>query len=439
MTEEVDAGLIAEQIEEHPEQIDQPDPSRHIGRPLKRKEDRRLITGRTRWTDNIQLPGLMHLAIVRSPIAHARINRVDVSGALERPGVIAAFSAADLGEALGVLPCAWPVTADMVHPDHHPLATDEVRHVGEAVAVVVATDNYAAADALEAVEVDYEPLPAVIDMEVALEDERARPRGQGHQQDVPVAVRRRRLRRGQGAGGGRGRHRVQAPLHPAAAGAGGDGATVGRRRAAHRGRRVHGLLGHPDPAHPAADAGADLPASPSSSCGSWPRTSAAASAPSSTCTPRRSSRWWWPASSGRPVKWTESRSEGFQATIHGRDQIQDIEVAATRDGKILGLSVDLIADMGAYLQLVTPGIPVLGAFMYNGDLQDGRVPVPLHRRVHHEDADRRLPRRRPPRGDVRDRTDHGPTWPTSSASSRWSCAGATGSRTRSSRTRRSRG
>jgi carbon-monoxide dehydrogenase large subunit len=68
---------------------------------------------------------------------------------------------------------------------------------------------------------------------------------------------------------------------------------------------------------------------------------------------------------GRPVKWTESRSEGFQATIHGRDQIQDIEIAATRDGTILGLSVDLKADMGAYLQLVTPGIPILGAFMFN--------------------------------------------------------------------------
>ena len=112
------------------------------------------------------------MAILRSPIAHARITRVDVSPALERPGVIAAFSGADLADQLGTLPCAWPVTADMVHPDHHPLAVDEVRHVGEAVAVVVARDRYAAADALEAVEVDYEPLPAVVDMEEALRDER---------------------------------------------------------------------------------------------------------------------------------------------------------------------------------------------------------------------------------------------------------------------------
>ncbi|HEY6744913.1 MAG TPA: molybdopterin cofactor-binding domain-containing protein, partial [Mycobacteriales bacterium] len=171
MTEQLDAGFIAEQVTEHPESMDAPDPTQHIGRPLRRKEDRRLITGRTRWTDNIQIPGLLHMAIVRSPIAHARINRIDVSPALERPGVIAAFSAADLGDALGVLPCAWPVTPDMVHPDHHPLATDEVRHVGEAVAVIIARDRYSAADALEAVEVDYEPLPAVTDMEEALKDE----------------------------------------------------------------------------------------------------------------------------------------------------------------------------------------------------------------------------------------------------------------------------
>src|SRR5918993_3606211 len=140
--------------------MDPPPAERSIGRPLRRKEDRRLITGRTRWTDNITLPGLLHVAMVRSPMAHARITRVDVSPALERPGVLAAFSGADLADQLGTLPCAWPVTADMVHPDHHPLAVDEVRHVGEAVAVIVARDRYAAADAIEAVEVDYEPLPA---------------------------------------------------------------------------------------------------------------------------------------------------------------------------------------------------------------------------------------------------------------------------------------
>ncbi|PZS31549.1 MAG: carbon monoxide dehydrogenase, partial [Pseudonocardiales bacterium] len=107
-----------------------PNGAAQIGQGRLRKEDARLITGQTQWTDNITFPGLLHMAVLRSPMAHARINSVDVSAALERPGVIAAFSGADLADEQGSLPCAWPVTADMVAPDHHPLATDEVRYVG---------------------------------------------------------------------------------------------------------------------------------------------------------------------------------------------------------------------------------------------------------------------------------------------------------------------
>src|SRR5690242_2055461 len=109
------------------------------------------------------LPGLLHMAILRSPMAHARITRIDVSPALERPGVVAAFSANELGDKLGSMPCVWPVTDDIKIPPHPPLAKDEVRFVGDAVAVVIADDRYRAADALEAIEVDYEPLPAVLD------------------------------------------------------------------------------------------------------------------------------------------------------------------------------------------------------------------------------------------------------------------------------------
>ncbi|HVE30765.1 MAG TPA: xanthine dehydrogenase family protein molybdopterin-binding subunit [Mycobacteriales bacterium] len=364
MTEEIDAGMVAEQIEEHPEQIDAPDATRHIGRPLKRKEDRRLITGRTRWTDNIQLPGLLHLAVVRSPVAHARINRVDVSAALERPGVVAAFSAADLGDGLGVLPCAWPVTPDMVHPDHHPLATDEVRHVGEAVAVVVASDRYAAADAIEAVEVDYEPLPAVTDMEEALKDEvlvhsdkgtnksflwpfdsgdydaaRAQAEAEGgivfkrryiQQRLIPAAMEPRAV--------------VVEPLTE------GDEYTVYSATQIPHILRLMLALTCGIPEHQLRVVAPDVGG------GFGSKLNVYAEEVIALVVARKL---------GRPVKWTESRSEGFQATIHGRDQIQDIEVAATREGKILGLSVDLKADMGAYLQLVTPGIPVLGAFMFN--------------------------------------------------------------------------
>src|ERR1700724_2614858 len=139
-----------------------------VGTARKRSEDARLITGNTQWTDNIQLPGMLYVAFLRSPYAHARIVNVDTSAALDRPGVVAVFSGADLAGEQGGLPCAWVVTPDMVLPDHPPIAVTEVRYSGEPVACVVARDRYAAADALEAIDVDYEPLPPVLDMQAAL-------------------------------------------------------------------------------------------------------------------------------------------------------------------------------------------------------------------------------------------------------------------------------
>ncbi|HEX6519906.1 MAG TPA: molybdopterin cofactor-binding domain-containing protein, partial [Streptosporangiaceae bacterium] len=139
-----------------------------VGKARTRKEDARLITGQTSWTDNLTLPGLAHVAFLRSPYAHARITRVDVSAAKNASGVIAAFSGADLAAEQGSLPCAWPVTEDIVLPDHPPMAVDTVRYGGEIVAAVVARDRYAAADALESIDVDYEPLEPVLDMEAAL-------------------------------------------------------------------------------------------------------------------------------------------------------------------------------------------------------------------------------------------------------------------------------
>ena len=105
--------------------------TREIGKARARKEDARLLTGQTTWTDNMQLPGLLHIAFLRSPMAHARIRSVDVSGARGEPGVIAAFSGADFAAEQGSLPCAWPVTEDIVIPNHPPMAVDEVRYVGE--------------------------------------------------------------------------------------------------------------------------------------------------------------------------------------------------------------------------------------------------------------------------------------------------------------------
>src|SRR3954464_12094809 len=151
--------------------IESPAPRRGGGRARRRKEDARLITGRTQWTDNLVLPGMLHLAVVRSPVAHAKISSVDVSAAREAPGVIAVFTGRGFADEQGSIPCAWPVTPDMVNPGHPSVAVDEVNHVGEAVAVIVARSKAAAQDAVELVDVDYDTLPVVLDMEAAIAED----------------------------------------------------------------------------------------------------------------------------------------------------------------------------------------------------------------------------------------------------------------------------
>lgn len=334
---------------------------REVGRSRLRKEDARLVTGQTNWTDNISVTGLLHIAFLRSPMAHARIERVDVSPALERPGVVAAFSGRDLAEGLGSLPCAWPVTEDIVLPDHPPVAVDEVRHAGDPVAVVVARDRYAAADALEAVEVDYEPLPPVLDLEAALAE------------DAPLVH----------ADKGTNRSYVW-PLKT-----GEDYETVKRRADVVVTRRFHQQRLIANAMEPRAVVVTPLAASGEYTVYSATQVPHILRVMLATVTgiPEQKLRVVAPDVGGgfgsklqvygeeavalevarrlgRPVKWTESRSEGYLATHHGRGMIQDIEVAATGEGRLLGLKVELLADMGAYLMLVTPGIPILGAFMY---------------------------------------------------------------------------
>ncbi|MFF4861268.1 xanthine dehydrogenase family protein molybdopterin-binding subunit [Streptomyces sp. NPDC002405] len=336
---------------------------REVGRARLRKEDARLITGQTNWTDNITVTGLLHLAVLRSPMAHARIERVDVSPALERPGVVAAFSGRDLAGGLGSLPCAWPVTEDMVLPDHPPVAVDEVRHAGDPVAVVVARDRYAAADALEAIEVDYEPLPPVLDLEEALAE------------DAPLVH----------ADKGTNRAYVW-PLRT-----GEDFEAVRQRADVVLKRRYRQQRLIPNAMEPRAVVVAPLAASGEFTVYSSTQIPHILRIMLSVVTgvPEHKLRVIAPDVGGgfgsklqvygeeaiavevarrlgRPVKWTESRSEGYLATHHGRGMIQDVEIAATREGRLLGLKVDLIADMGAYLMLVTPGTPILGAFMYPG-------------------------------------------------------------------------
>ena len=146
-------------------------PKAEIGSARKRKEDQRLITGRTKWTDNIQLTGMHHLAMVRSPFAHARITAIDTAAAKKAPGVVAVLTGADVKDSQGV---AAQRLADHHRPEdpaHLPIAVDHVACAGEIVAVVVARTAAAARDAAELVDVDYDELPAVLDAKEAVEDE----------------------------------------------------------------------------------------------------------------------------------------------------------------------------------------------------------------------------------------------------------------------------
>ena len=336
--------------------------SNQIGTALPRKEDAKLVTGQTTWTDNIQFPGMLYMSVLRSPMAHARIAGVDVSAALEQPGVIAAFSGADLAaEWAGPLPCAWPVTPEMVHPAHWPLATDEARYVGDGVAVVVARDRFAAADALEHIAVDYEPLPAVVDMEEALTDRVLVHGDKGTNKsffwqlengdldrafdEAAVVVKRRFINQRLIPTAIEPRAVVVAPIAAA-----GEFTMYSATQIPHILRLMLALTtGVPESKLRVV--------APDVGGGFGSKLNVYAEEVLALVLAKKL---------GRPIKWTETRSEGYQATIHGRDQIQDMEIAADADGRIRAVRANLYADMGAYLQLVTPGIPILGAFMFNG-------------------------------------------------------------------------
>ena len=330
-------------------------PTSELGKARLRKEDARLITGQTNWTDNIRLPGMLHMAFVRSPFAHAKITGVDVSGARGMPGVVAAFSGADFAAEQGSLPCAWPVTADIVIPPHPPMAVDEVRYVGEAVAVVVARDRYAAADAAAAVDVDYEPLPPVLDMREALKEGSPKVHEGGNKcydwsftngdvdaafSGAPVVLERTY----------RQQRLIPCAMEPRSVVAQwiGEDLTLWSATQIPHVVRVMTALTLGIPEHNIRVVAPDVGG------GFGSKLQVTAEEMLAVLVGRKV---------GKAVKWTESRTEGNMTVHHGRDQWQRVRIAADSDGRIRGLAVDLLADMGAYLMIITPGVPLLGAFI----------------------------------------------------------------------------
>jgi aerobic carbon-monoxide dehydrogenase large subunit len=335
----------------------------YIGASVERKEDARLLRGETRWVDNMTLPGMLWMAVVRSPYAHAKIKNVDLSRALSAEGVVAAFSGAELAdEWAGSLPCAWPVTGDCRIPQHRPLTADKARFAGDGVAVVVAESRALAKDAVELVEVDYEPLAAVTDVAEAVSESAPLVHDEYDENHAYTWT----LQNGEvdrlfaEAAVTVKEHYRQQRLIPNAIEprsvlvqpvlATGEYTMWSATQVPHIARvTLSGTTGIPETKLRviAPDVGG----------GFGSKLNVYAEEALCLVLARRL---------GLPIKWTEERSENYVATIHGRDVLQDIELAATAEGKITAVRVRLTAAMGAYMQLVSPGIPLLGAWLYAG-------------------------------------------------------------------------
>ena len=338
----------------------------HMGSRRLRREDPALLTGEAQFIDDLTLHGEMWLGIVRSTEAHATILSVDGSAALEIDGVTEVLSGADLAPLWGggALPCAWPVTDDMRSSPHLPVAVGVAKYVGDAVAVVLASSRYAAADGAAAVAVDYDPLPAVVDIEAAVADGASLVHpdlGTNESYTWPLIpnpeavdeafanaahiISERFIQQ----------RLIPAPMEPrgvvAAPGvANGELTLYSATQIPHILKVMTAVtLGIPE--HKIRVV------APSVGGGFGCKLNVYAE--EILCSALAMDR-------GVPMRWTESRSEAATATIQGRGQVQHIELAADADGKVTAVRVKLLADMGAYLQLVTPGVPLLGAFLYHG-------------------------------------------------------------------------
>jgi carbon-monoxide dehydrogenase large subunit len=341
-------------------------PASVLGQRLLRREDPALLTGEAKFTNDLNIPGALHLAVLRSPYAHARITAIDLSGAIGMPGVVAAYTGADLASLwAGPMPCAWPVTADMKSPAHYPIAVAKAAYAGDGVACVLATSDAAARDALDAIDVTYEALAPVIDLEdalsdrVVIHDELGTNKSytwdlkvEGHEGQIDEAF-------ASAAYTVSGRYVQQRlipmAMEPRAVAAvpqpfGGDMTLYSATQVPHILKIMTALtLGIPEQQMRVV--------APAVGGGFGSKLNVYAEELLCVALARKHAV---------PVRWNEERSEGAEATIQGRGQIQHIELAADADGKLTAVRVRLIGDMGAYLQLVTPGIPLLGAFLYAG-------------------------------------------------------------------------
>ncbi len=331
-----------------------------VGQRLRRREDPRLITGTATYVDDIHMEGMQHAAIVRSPHAAAKIRSIDTKGAQKAPGVLAVFTGKDT-EKVGGVPCGASLPGLRV-PHHNVLAVDRVYFVGHPVAVVVAQNRYLAQDAADLIEVEYEPVPAVADPEKALAPGAPAVHPQWpdnvaftfHQDggnvdkafaEAEVVVKQRIT--------------SQRLIPMAMEGRG----VVAEWRGADRQLNLYtstqiphlvrtlvaGMLG--------LDENRVRVITPEVGGGFGSKLNVYA---------EEALMGFVAQKIQKPVKWIESRRENFLCTIHGRGHVDYYELAAQRDGTILGIKLKIIQDVGAYHQLLTPAIPTLSVLMMPG-------------------------------------------------------------------------
>lgn len=337
-----------------------------IGARMLRKEDGKLVTGEAKFVDDIHVPGELWMGMVRSTIAHARIASIDTTAAASMPGVHSVFTGAELAGMdlwAAPLPCAWPVTEDMANPPHWPVAPEFVHHVGDIVAVVLADSRYTAADAVEQVIVDYESLPTVASMEQAVADTVHAHSDLSTNKAYTWAI-------DSDPDG------TQAAFDSAAH-------TVSCRFVQQRlipsAMEPRGVLAVPSPIggeitlYSATQVPHILKVMMAATTG-IPEQKIRVIAPAVgggfgaklNINPDESLALVLANKLGRAVRWTETRSEAAGSTHQGRAQLQHVELAADADGKLIAVRVKIDADMGAYMMLITPGTPLLGAFLYHG-------------------------------------------------------------------------
>jgi len=344
--------------------------TRLLGKSIKRREDPRFITGRGNYTDDLKLPGMTYAAFVRSPHAHAKIGKIDLTQAKAHPGVVAIFTGKDL-TGVNSLPCGW-LLPELKVPPHPPLAVDTARYVGDPVAVVIAETQDAALDAAEKVKVDWNVRPAVTATAKAAE----KGASQIHEvapanvafkwqigdaaavdaafKTAAVTVKKRIVNQ----------RLVANAMEPRACVARFDAATgdltlwvTSQNPHVHRLLMTAFVLGIPE--HKVRVIAPDVGGGFGSKIFLYNE--------ETVCS-------WATRQIKRPIRWTSTRREAFQTDAHGRDHVSDAELALSRDGKILGLRVKTIANLGAYLSTFAPAVPTyLYGTLLNGVYEMGAI------------------------------------------------------------------